>query len=97
MSFFGPSTVQFINRLNTDAAFMSAMGFTFENGSSDASEEDYYVKRAYIQNSKKKYLLVDSSKHGKEFMYRTSPLSDFTRVITESRELNEQLLGFGSR
>jgi len=93
MSFFGPSTVQYINRLNADAAFVSAMGFTFENGSTDASEEDYYVKRAYISNSKNKYLLVDTSKHGKEFMYRTSPLSAFTRVITESRELNERLIG----
>ena len=91
MSFFGPSAVQFINRLNADAAFLSAMGFTFKNGSSDASEEDYYVKRAFISNSKKRYLLADTSKQGKEFMYRTSPLSDYTRVITESRELNERL------
>ena len=93
MSFFGPSTVQFINRLNADAAFTSAVGFSFENGASDASEEEYYVKRAYIQNSKKKYLLVDTSKTGKDYMYRTSPLSGYTRVITESRELNERLLG----
>ena len=92
MSFFGSSAIQFINRLNADSAFLSAMGFTFENGSSDASEEDYYAKRAYISNSKKKYLLVDTSKHGKEFMYRTSPLAGYTRVITESRELNERLL-----
>ena len=94
MSFFGPGAVGFINRLNADAAFLSAMGFTFENGASDASEEDYYIKRAYISNSKRKYLLVDTSKHGKEFMYRTAPLSDYTRVITESRELNERLLQF---
>lgn len=92
MSFFGHSTVQFINRLNADAAFLSAMGFTFEHGSSDASEEDYYVKRAYLSNSKNKYLLVDVSKQGKEFMYRTSPLSAYTSVITESREVNERLL-----
>ena len=92
MSFFGPSAVQFIGRLNADAAFISAMGFTLENGSSDATEEEYYIKRAYISNSKNRYLLVDTSKLGKGFMYRTSPLSDFTRVITEDRETNERLL-----
>jgi len=97
MSFFGPSTIQFINRLNADAAFISAMGFTIENGATDASEEDYYVKRAYLSNSKKKYLLVDTSKQGKEFMYRTSPLSSYTRVITESNEINERLIRFTSK
>ena len=92
MSFFGQSTVQFINRINADAAFISAVGFTFENGSTDASEEDYYIKRAFLSNSKYKYLLVDTSKLGKELMYRTSPLSAYTRVITESRDVNERLL-----
>ncbi|MCL1896459.1 MAG: DeoR/GlpR family DNA-binding transcription regulator [Clostridiales bacterium] len=92
LSFFGPSAVQFINRVNADAAFTSAMGFTFENGASDASEEEYYIKRAYLSNSKNKYLLVDTSKQGKEFMYRTSPLSAYTRVVTESREINERLI-----
>jgi len=97
MSFFGQSTVQFINRINADAAFLSAMGFTFENGATDGSEEEYYIKRAYLSNSKCKYLLVDTSKEGKEFMYRTSPLSAYTRVITESRELNERLLKLASK
>jgi DeoR family fructose operon transcriptional repressor len=92
MSFFGANTVQFINRINADAAFLSAIGFSFENGSSDGSEEEYYIKRAFLSNSKKKYLLVDTSKLGKDYMYRTSQLADYTRVITESRELNERLL-----
>ena len=92
MSFFGQSTIQFIKRLNADAAFISAVGFSFENGSTDASEEEYYLKRAFLSNSKSKYLLVDTSKLGKEFMYRTSPLSAYTRVVTESREVNERLL-----
>ena len=91
MSFFGPSAVQFVSRLNADAAFMSAMGFSFENGSSDASEEDYNIKCAFLQNSKKKYLLADTSKKDKDFMYRTSPLSGYSRVITESHLLNERL------
>jgi DeoR/GlpR family transcriptional regulator of sugar metabolism len=94
MSFFGMSTVQFIHGVNADAAFISAVGFSFENGSSDASEEDYYLKRAYLTNSKKKYLLVDTSKQGKEFLYRTAPLSAFNRVITESKDVNERLLRF---
>ena len=97
MSFFGQSTVQFINRMNADATFISAVGFSFENGSSDASEEDYYIKRAFLTNSKKRYLLVDSSKLGKEFMYRTASLSEFTRVITESREINERLIQMANK
>ena len=94
MSFFGLSTIQFINNINADAAFISAVGFSFENGSSDASEDDYYVKRAYLLNSKKKYLLIDTSKLGKDFLYRTAALSDFTRIITESKDINERLLRY---
>jgi len=91
MSFFGESTVQFISRLNADAAFVSTIGFTFENGSSEGSEDECFVKRAYIANSREKYLLADTTKLGKEFIYRTAPLSAYTRVITESREVNERL------
>jgi len=94
MSFFGANTVQFASRLNADAAFISAVGFSFENGSSDATEEEYAVKRVFLSNSKKRYLLVDTSKQGKDFLYRTSPLAGFTRVITESRELNERIAEF---
>ena len=92
MSFFGESALRFINRLNADAAFISAVGFSFDKGSSDGSEEEYYIKRAYLSNSMKKYLLADTTKLGKDYMYRTSQLSDYTRVITESRELNERLI-----
>jgi len=91
MSFFGHSTVQFLSRFNADAAFLSAMGFSFEHGSSDATEEEYFMKRAYLSNSKQKYLLVDTSKQGKDYLYRTSPLAAYTRVVTENRELNERL------
>ncbi|MCL2493829.1 MAG: DeoR/GlpR family DNA-binding transcription regulator [Clostridiales bacterium] len=91
MSFYGESTIQFISRINADAAFISAVGFTFESGSSDGSEEECFIKRAYLSNSKDKYLLVDTSKLGKEFMYRTAPISAYTRVITENREINDRL------
>ncbi|MDR0425473.1 MAG: hypothetical protein LBH39_08520, partial [Clostridiales Family XIII bacterium] len=59
------------------------------NGASEANEEEYYIKQAYIANSKQSFLLCDTSKMGKDYLYRTAPLSSYAKVITESREANE--------
>ncbi|MDR1135832.1 MAG: DeoR/GlpR family DNA-binding transcription regulator [Clostridiales Family XIII bacterium] len=88
-SFFGQSAVEYIRRLNADAAFLSARGFSITNGASEANEEEYYIKQAYIANSQQSFLLCDISKINKDYLYRTAPLSSYAKVITESRDINE--------
>jgi DeoR/GlpR family transcriptional regulator of sugar metabolism len=91
MSFLGESAVRNARRINADAAFISCQGFTIEGGSSDAREEEYYLKRVYLENSKDRYLLFDTSKMDKEYLYRTAPASIFTSIITESNEVNDYI------
>lgn len=87
----GPSAVDTISRLNADLAIMSCRGFSLANGASEASEEEYAMKRQFLMNSKKAVLLCDSSKMDVDFLCRVAPLSRFAEVITERKEINEML------
>jgi DeoR/GlpR family transcriptional regulator of sugar metabolism len=91
LSFFGENARIYASEMNADAAFLSCQGFSLENGSSDAREEESYLKRAYIENSKQSYLLFDTSKMDKEYLFRTAPARAYTRIVTESNEVNDYI------
>lgn len=92
MSLVGQTTVDYIRRHNADAAFLSAQGFSISGGTTESREEEYFIKRAFLTNSNQKYLLCDTSKLGKDYLCKTAELSEFTRVITENREVNKKLM-----
>lgn len=91
-SLVGMSAIEYLSRFNADIAFLSCRGFSTENGATDASEDEYQIKRVYLANAKESILLCDSSKKDQEFLCRTAPLSRFAHVLTENRELNKQLV-----
>lgn len=76
-------------RFNADMAFMSCRGFSIENGVSEASEDEYCVKRRFLANSRKAILLCDTSKMNVDFLCRLAPLSEFYEVITERKDVND--------
>lgn len=88
-SLVGLAAKDFISRYNADLAFLSCRGFSVENGASEASEDEYYVKMQYLSNSKKAILLCDTSKMNLDFLCRLAPLSEFYEVITEKKEIND--------
>lgn len=90
-SLVGQSAVEYVRRLNADAVFMSSRGFSLAGGSTEATEEECFIKREFIKNSKERYLLCDSSKMGNDYLCKVAPLSAFTQVITESLEMNAEL------
>jgi DeoR/GlpR family transcriptional regulator of sugar metabolism len=91
LSFFGENALRCAKEMNANAAFLSCQGFTIEGGASDAREEESFLKRAYIDNSRDSYLLFDTSKMNKEYLYRTAPASTYTNIITESRDVNDYI------
>jgi DeoR/GlpR family transcriptional regulator of sugar metabolism len=91
VSLVGQSTVNYLRNYNADAAFLSACGFDPVNGTSEASEEESFVKRTYIENARQKYLMCDTSKLEKVFLCRTASLNEFTRIITEDPAINAKL------
>jgi DeoR/GlpR family transcriptional regulator of sugar metabolism len=91
LSFFGENALRYAGDMNADAAFLSCQGFTIKRGASDAREEESYLKRVYIDNSRNSYLLFDTTKMDKEYLFRTAPASVYTRIITESSEVNDYI------
>ena len=88
-SLVGLSAMEFISRYNADIAFLSCRGFTVETGASEANEDEYDVKRRFLDNSKKAVLLCDTSKMGTDYLCKLAPLSEFDEVITERKEIND--------
>jgi DeoR/GlpR family transcriptional regulator of sugar metabolism len=91
LSLVGQTTVDYIRRYNANVAFVSACGFDTEYGTSEASDEESSVKRAYIENAREKYLLCTKSKMYKRFLCKTATLDEFTKIITENETLNSRL------
>ncbi len=90
-SLVGQAAQDFVARLNADAAFMSCRGFSLRHGACETSEDEYYIKRLFIQNSKQCYLMCDSTKMDADYLFCTAPLARFSAVITERRDVNEAL------
>lgn len=88
-SLVGPAAIEFISKLNADLTFLSCRGFSIQNGASEASENEFYVKQQFITNSKSSVLLCDSSKMDIEYLCRLGPLSRFAEVITERKDIND--------
>lgn len=88
-SLVGVAARDYIKRFNADIAFLSCRGFSIELGVSEASEEECYIKRQFMDNSKRSILLCDTSKMNVDFLCRLAPLSDFYEVITERKESND--------
>lgn len=88
-SLVGQAAIGYAAQYTADLSVLSCRGFSLENGASEASEEEFEIKRQFMKNSKKAILLVDSSKMDIDYMCRLAPLSRFEDVITERRELNE--------
>jgi len=89
-SLAGIAALEFINRLNADIAFISCRGFSFENGASEASEDEYFIKQQYIKNSKMNILMFDASKIGQDYICRMGSLSVFDHIITDNGNVNQR-------
>ena len=82
--FDSPEGVALISRLNINKCFMAAAGVTSKGNLSCIEPYEFMYKKAAINSSSTRILLVDSSKFGKMRPCMFSNLSDFDIVITDS-------------
>ena len=68
---------------------MASTGVTIENGLTNASAEEYAVKKAVIQNSRTRYLLSDHTKFGKFALMTYCRLNEVQHIVTD-RLLTEE-------
>lgn len=73
----------FVSRLHFDKCFMTGAGFTAEFGLSNGTDETASFQRTVIGNSRKKYLLIPSTKIGADAFVRVCGAEEFDAVITD--------------
>jgi DeoR family deoxyribose operon repressor len=73
-----------IKRIRANKAFISAAGVSEKLGVTCATDYEKETKRAVIESSDKKILLVDSTKFGKIKISHFADLTDFNIIITDT-------------
>lgn len=83
-SYFGNLAEAAISQLQVDVCMMSTTAVTSTH-CYHPNENVARVKRAMLAASRKKILLVDSSKFNRSALYKVSPVTSFDVVITDSK------------
>ncbi len=92
LSVSGPSAIKSIDRINIEMAFMSASAFTLETGFTVSNVYEAELKRKVISKAKKRIMLMDSSKIGKDLMYTLADFQDIDILITEKDKLPSDIM-----
>lgn len=79
----GPQTINLLQDITADVAFMGADGLTIEGGATTANVLIAEVDRIMAQRARKTVLVVDSSKIGQAGFVQIRPISSFDLLITD--------------
>lgn len=74
---------EFISRLHFDLCFLTGAGVTAEFGLSNGTDETAAFQRAVLKNSRKKCLLIPSSKIGVDSFIKVCEINAFDTIITD--------------
>lgn len=78
----GTGCLEYLSRCHMQKAFMACTGIN-EAGASNASPEEYEVKKTALEQSRIHYLLVDNSKFDKSALMIYSALDNIHHIFTE--------------
>ncbi len=84
MSTSGPVARGIIERFHFNSFFVSASGWSLEQGLMDFSVEDVEVKQAFIEQSQQVVALVDSSKYGETALMAVVGFDRVDHLITDA-------------
>ena len=80
----GSQATSFFQNISADVAFIGAVAVSAERGVIETNSQlDADVTKAIAKNSKKKILLVDSSKFKKSAHIVALPLTSFNKIVTD--------------
>lgn len=82
-SLAGAATLEYLKALHADIAFVSCRGYVPEKGAYEANEDEYYVKKLFMENSSKSILLCTKSKFGSDYLYHLAAPEAFASIIYE--------------
>ena len=84
LSYVGEDAEQTVRNYNADVVFFSARGVSMDGTLTDSSIEENRLRRSMMQQSKRKILLLDSSKIGETYLNTLCHLSEVDEIICES-------------
>lgn len=84
LSYVGSEIIDYLKTYNIGKAFMACSGATIENGLTNATTEEYIVKKAVTENSGQTYLLADHTKFGHFSLMTYCRLEDIDYIITDA-------------
>lgn len=94
LSYVGEDAEKTVRNYNADIVFFSGRGADMQGNITDSSIEENRLRRVMMEQSKKRILLLDSSKLGETYLNTLCHLSEVDEVICESpipHELMEML------
>ena len=65
----GPKAIDFAQAINTDISFVSCKGITLDGKLTDTSEEETAIRKAFMNQSRIKVLLMTQNKFGTSYMH----------------------------
>ncbi len=82
-SFVSADTVRTIERYNINKAFMASSGLSETGIITTSSPLEFEIKKAAMENSNYKYLMIDSTKFGKSALLTFATVNDMSRIVID--------------
>lgn len=82
-SLVGSDCSKYLKTYNIDKAFMACTAISLENGVTNASSEEYEIKKTAIERSHEHYLLVDNTKFDKTSLMTFCQIQQLDCIITD--------------
>jgi len=98
VSLSGPVSLNSLNMINIDRAFIGAAGFSLEHGFTNALYNECELKKKVIASAKSIAILIDSTKIGKSLPYTFALPENVDEIITDKPlppEMTEKLSELG--
>lgn len=82
-SVVGAGCIDYLKQFNIQKAFMACTCISLSSGVSNATHEEYEIKKAVLENSREHYLLVDHTKFDRTSLCTFGRLQDFNYIFTD--------------
>ena len=77
----GPQTCMAVSSIKVDIVFFSSQAIDVNGVISDFTEEENYVRKMMLNQSKKRVFLCDSEKFGKDSVYKLAELNEIEYAV----------------
>lgn len=80
----GREAIGFAERVNPDICFLSCKGISFDGKLTDTSEEETEIRRAFLQNSKTRVMLMTHNKLGSTYFHTLCHARDVDYIFSDA-------------